>query len=54
VPDRVLPSALVEAENAKPPYTYASLIAQAIHRSEQKKMSLHEIYDWVKVKPRPA
>ncbi|KWU47237.1 hypothetical protein RHOSPDRAFT_28200 [Rhodotorula sp. JG-1b] len=34
--------------NAKPPYTYASLIAQAIHRSEQKKMSLHEIYDWVK------
>ena len=36
--------------NAKPPYTYASLIAQAIHRSEQKKMSLHEIYDWVKVK----
>ncbi|GAA5941187.1 hypothetical protein JCM3775_006644 [Rhodotorula graminis] len=31
----------------KPPYTYASLIAQAIMGSEAKKMTLHEVYDWI-------
>ncbi|BGP16441.1 hypothetical protein JCM10213_004003 [Rhodosporidiobolus nylandii] len=35
---------------AKPPYTYASLIAQAIQSSEQKKMTLHGVYEWILAK----
>ncbi|GAA5984054.1 hypothetical protein JCM10908_006028 [Rhodotorula pacifica] len=49
--DGVMPDAApADNPNAKPPYTYASLIAQAINGSDSKKMSLHEIYDWVKDK----
>lgn len=32
---------------AKPPYTYASLIAQACMGSPELKMTLSEIYDWI-------
>lgn len=31
----------------KPPYTYASLIAQAVQSSATKKLTLHGIYDWI-------
>ncbi|GAA6051047.1 hypothetical protein JCM3770_005472 [Rhodotorula araucariae] len=36
-----------ENRQVKPPYTYASLIAQAIARSEAKKLTLHDVYEWV-------
>lgn len=31
----------------KPPFTYASLIAQAVDDSEQQKVTLHGLYEWV-------
>jgi hypothetical protein len=31
----------------KPPYSYATLIAHAILSSKEKKMMLHEIYQWI-------
>lgn len=31
----------------KPPYTYASLIAQAVQSSKTRKLTLHGIYDWI-------
>ncbi|BGP24900.1 proteophosphoglycan ppg4 [Rhodotorula toruloides] len=40
-------AAPADNRNAKPPYTYASLIAQAINSSPAKKLTLHEIYNWV-------
>ncbi|CAJ0582001.1 unnamed protein product, partial [Mesorhabditis spiculigera] len=33
--------------HAKPPYSYISLITMAIQRSEQKMMTLSEIYNWI-------
>ncbi|ORY89418.1 hypothetical protein BCR35DRAFT_262253, partial [Leucosporidium creatinivorum] len=42
-PDRAAPDNLY----AKPPYTYASLIAQACMGSAELKMTLSEIYDWI-------
>lgn len=49
LPPGVPPPDAAPADNrtAKPPYTYASLIAQAINSSPAKKLTLHEIYDWV-------
>ncbi|BGO91639.1 hypothetical protein NBRC10512_008087 [Rhodotorula toruloides] len=49
LPPGVPPPDAAPADNrtAKPPYTYASLIAQAINSSSAKKLTLHEIYDWV-------
>ncbi|BGP32337.1 Pre-rRNA-processing protein fhl1 [Rhodotorula toruloides] len=49
LPPGVPPPDAAPANNrtAKPPYTYASLIAQAISSSPAKKLTLHEIYDWV-------
>ncbi|BGO99888.1 Proteophosphoglycan ppg4 [Rhodotorula toruloides ATCC 204091] len=49
LPPGVPPPDAAPADNrtAKPPYTYASLIAQAIDSSPAKKLTLHEIYDWV-------
>lgn len=35
------------SSNAKPPFSYASLIVQAICHSETGKMMLHDIYDWI-------
>ncbi|GAA6001417.1 hypothetical protein JCM10207_006656 [Rhodosporidiobolus poonsookiae] len=32
---------------AKPPYTYASLIAQAVQSSEAKKLTMHEVQEWI-------
>ncbi|GJN90702.1 hypothetical protein Rhopal_003716-T1 [Rhodotorula paludigena] len=49
LPPGVPPPDAAPADNptAKPPYTYASLIAQAIATSEAKKLTLHEVYDWI-------
>ncbi|KDE08905.1 hypothetical protein MVLG_01000 [Microbotryum lychnidis-dioicae p1A1 Lamole] len=33
--------------NMKPPYTYGSLIAQAVSESEHKKMTMSQVYDWI-------
>ncbi|GAA5895958.1 hypothetical protein JCM6882_005571 [Rhodosporidiobolus microsporus] len=35
---------------AKPPYTYASLIAQAVQAADGGKLTLHQVYDWVVAK----
>ena len=35
---------------AKPPFTYASLIAQAVMQADEKKMTLNAIYDWITLK----
>ncbi|GAA5925319.1 uncharacterized protein JCM15063_004990 [Sporobolomyces koalae] len=32
---------------AKPPYTYASLIAQAVTESDLKKLTMQQIYEWI-------
>lgn len=37
-------------DGAKPPYSYASLITQAILSSEAKKLSLSSIYEWITTK----
>ncbi|SCZ88623.1 BZ3500_MvSof-1268-A1-R1_Chr2-1g04530 [Microbotryum saponariae] len=33
--------------NMKPPYTYGSLIAQAVSESEHNKMTMSQVYDWI-------
>ncbi|ORX56953.1 fork head transcription factor, partial [Hesseltinella vesiculosa] len=33
-----------------PPHSYASLIAQAILTSQEQKMTLREIYEWVQTR----
>ncbi|KAJ5953188.1 hypothetical protein N7454_000084 [Penicillium verhagenii] len=35
------------AKDLKPPYSYASLIAQAIFSSEEEKLTLNSIYNWI-------
>ena len=35
---------------AKPPFTYASLIAQAVMQADDRKMTLNAIYDWITLK----
>ena len=35
---------------AKPPFTYASLIAQAVMQAEERKLTLNGIYDWITLK----
>ncbi|GMR59374.1 hypothetical protein PMAYCL1PPCAC_29569, partial [Pristionchus mayeri] len=51
--DQMVPdSEIVKIENgtygaAKPSYSYISLITMAIERSESKKMTLNEIYQWI-------
>lgn len=37
-------------DGSKPPYSYASLIAQAILSSEAKKLTLSSIYEWITCK----
>lgn len=34
-------------KDIKPPFSYASLIAQAINSTEDKRMALHEIYNYI-------
>lgn len=41
------PEDLSEDPMAKPPYTYASLIAQAVSCTPGKKLTLNGIYDWI-------
>ncbi|PKY08332.1 putative forkhead transcription factor Fkh1/2 [Aspergillus campestris IBT 28561] len=35
------------AKDLKPPYSYATLIAQAIFSSEEEKLTLNSIYNWI-------
>lgn len=35
------------AKDLKPPYSYATLIAQAIFSSEEEKLTLNNIYNWI-------
>ncbi|KAJ5439681.1 transcriptional regulator family: Forkhead [Penicillium daleae] len=35
------------AKDLKPPYSYANLIAQAIFSSEEEKLTLNSIYNWI-------
>lgn len=35
------------AKDLKPPYSYATLIAQAIFTSEEEKLTLNSIYNWI-------
>lgn len=35
------------SKDAKPPFSYATLIAQAINSTEDKRMALHEIYNYI-------
>ncbi|KAJ5338292.1 transcriptional regulator family: Forkhead [Penicillium brevicompactum] len=35
------------AKDLKPPYSYATLIAQAIFSSEEEKLTLNKIYNWI-------
>ncbi|PYI17249.1 putative forkhead transcription factor Fkh1/2 [Aspergillus japonicus CBS 114.51] len=35
------------AKDLKPPYSYANLIAQAIFSSEEEKLTLNNIYNWI-------
>ena len=35
------------AKDLKPPYSYATLIAQAIFSSEEEKLTLNNIYTWI-------
>jgi hypothetical protein len=37
---------LYKDNDARPPYTYAALIRQAIIESSAKKLALNEIYEW--------
>lgn len=39
-------AALYQNPNVKPPFTYASLIREAIISSPNKRMSLNEVYNW--------
>ncbi|CAP94267.1 transcription factor [Penicillium rubens] len=38
------------SKDLKPPYSYATLIAQAIFSSEEEKLTLNSIYNWIKDK----
>jgi hypothetical protein len=42
-----LPSNPHQGKPGKPPYTYASLIAQALVAAPEKKFTLTQIYDWI-------
>ncbi|GAA5828894.1 hypothetical protein JCM11251_005911 [Rhodosporidiobolus azoricus] len=44
---RLLEAAPADDRLAKPPYTYASLIAQALNSAVGKKLTLHQVYDWI-------
>ncbi|KAI9827966.1 MAG: transcription factor [Phylliscum demangeonii] len=35
------------AKDIKPPYSYATMIGQAILASEEEKLTLHDIYEWI-------
>lgn len=35
-----------QTHDVRPPYTYASLIRQAIHESKDSQLTLNEIYNW--------
>ncbi|KAI9497756.1 fork head domain-containing protein [Zychaea mexicana] len=41
------PSVYATNKDVKPPYSYAHLIAQAINSTEDKRMALHEIYNYI-------
>ena len=41
------PSVYATNKDIKPPYSYAHLIAQAINSTEDKRMALHEIYNYI-------
>ncbi|KAI5480616.1 forkhead box protein J2/J3 [Pseudohyphozyma bogoriensis] len=49
LPDGERPALAAPPEDlyTKPPYTYASLIAQAVSSSEHRKLTLNGIYDWI-------
>lgn len=41
------PNPYANNKDVKPPYSYATLIAQAINSTEDKRMALHEIYNYI-------
>ncbi|KAK4701197.1 hypothetical protein P7C70_g5039, partial [Phenoliferia sp. Uapishka_3] len=49
LPDGVRPPLAAPADDlySKPPYTYASLIAQAVSSVDSRKLTLNGIYDWI-------
>ena len=49
LPDGVRPPVAAPADDlySKPPYTYASLIAQAVSSADSHKLTLNGIYDWI-------
>ncbi|KAM0752872.1 hypothetical protein T439DRAFT_354346 [Meredithblackwellia eburnea MCA 4105] len=49
LPDGEKPPLSAPSDNLylKPPYTYASLIAQAVSSTESRKLTLNAIYDWI-------
>ncbi|CDK25049.1 unnamed protein product [Kuraishia capsulata CBS 1993] len=46
-PPEELPVIYDEPDHKKPPYSYATLIGMAILRSEERKLTLSQIYGWI-------